>query len=111
MGGTVLTRAAQQVPELIGHMVYLTAFMPASDVPAIAYIQSPENAGELIGPSLRADPAVIGALRFDLASEDAAHRQQLRQAFFSDVDPVVADAALGLLSPDAPVVSRWVPPP
>ncbi|MFJ8111616.1 alpha/beta fold hydrolase [Streptomyces sp. NPDC096132] len=103
MGGTVLTRAAQQVPELVGHMVYLTAFMPASDVPALAYIQSADNEGELVGPSLRADPAVIGALRFDLASDDAAYRQQLRQAFFGDVDPAVADAALGLLSPDAPV--------
>ncbi|MFI6934289.1 alpha/beta fold hydrolase [Streptomyces sp. NPDC050287] len=103
MGGTVLTRAAQQVPELVGHMVYLAAFMPASDVPAVAYVQSADNEGELVGPSLRADPAVIGALRFDLASEDAAYRQQLRQAFFGDVDPVVADAALGLLSPDAPV--------
>ncbi|MFI1509042.1 alpha/beta fold hydrolase [Streptomyces sp. NPDC020597] len=103
MGGTVLTRAAQQVPELVGHMVYLTAFMPASDIPAVAYIQSADNEGELVGPSLRADPTVIGALRFDLASENAAYRQQLRQAFFGDVDPVVADAALGLLSPDAPV--------
>lgn len=102
MGGTVLTRAAQHVPELIEHMVYLTAFMPASDVPALAYIQSADNEGELVGPSLRADPAVIGALRFDLASQDAAYRQQLRQAFFGDVDPDVADAALGLLSPDAP---------
>ncbi|QFQ95281.1 alpha/beta fold hydrolase [Streptomyces phaeolivaceus] len=103
MGGTVLTRAAQHAPELIEHMVYLTAFMPASDVPALAYIQSADNEGDLVGPSLRADPAVVGALRFDLASEDAAYRQQLRQAFFGDVDPVVADAALGLLSPDAPV--------
>lgn len=102
MGGTVLTRAAQHVPELVEHMVYLAAFMPASDVPALAYIQSADNEGELVGPSLRADPAVIGALRFDLASQDAAYRQQLRQAFFGDVDPDVADAALGLLSPDAP---------
>lgn len=103
MGGTVLTRAAQQVPELVGHMVYLTAFMPATDVPAIAYIQSAANEGELIGPSLRGDPALIGALRFDLASQDAAYREQLRQAFFGDVAPAVADAALGLLSPDAPI--------
>ncbi|WP_105971803.1 alpha/beta fold hydrolase [Streptomyces geranii] len=103
MGGTVLTRAAQQAPELVDRMVYLTAFMPASDVPAIAYIQSAENEGELVGPSLRADPTAIGALRFDLASEDAAYREQLRQAFFGDVDPAAADAALALLSPDAPV--------
>nr|WP_307782138.1 alpha/beta hydrolase [Streptomyces sp. MBT65] len=103
MAGTVLTRAAQQHPELIAHAVYLTAFMPASDIPAVVYIQSPENAGELIGPCLQADPAAIGALRFDLASDDAAYRQRLRDAFFGDADPAVADAAIGLLTPDAPV--------
>ena len=92
MGGTVLTRAAQQAPELVAHAVYLTAFMPASDVPAIAYIQMPENAGELVAPLFRADPAAVGALRLDLASDDAGYRQQLRDAFFGDVAPAVADA-------------------
>ncbi|GAA3389464.1 alpha/beta fold hydrolase [Cryptosporangium minutisporangium] len=101
-GGFVLTRAAQQAPELIAHAVYLAAFMPASGVPGIAYIQSPENAGELIGPSLRADPAAVGALRLDTSSSDADYQAQLRQAFYGDVDPDAADAAIGLLSPDAP---------
>ncbi|MCX4825880.1 alpha/beta fold hydrolase [Streptomyces sp. NBC_01142] len=103
MGGTVLTRAVQQAPELVAHAVYLTAFMPASGVPAIAYAQMPENAGELVAPSVRADPAAIGAVRLDLASDDVGYRQQLRDAFFGDVAPAVADAAIGLLTPDAPV--------
>ena len=103
MGGAVLTRAAQSVPELVKHAVYLTAFMPASGVSAMTYILSPENAGELVGPSLRADPKAVGALRFDLASDDPAYRQQLRDAFFNDLDQTPADAALGLLTPDAPV--------
>lgn len=102
MGGTVLTRAAQLVPELVAHAVYLTAFMPPSDVPAIACVQMPENSGELVAPSVRADVAAIGALRLDLASDDPGYRQQLREAFFGDVDLAVADAALGLLTPDAP---------
>ncbi|MDG4771827.1 alpha/beta fold hydrolase [Solwaraspora sp. WMMD792] len=102
MGGTVLTRAAEQTPELIAHAVYLTAFMPASNLPAITYIDMPENAGELIGPSLCADPATIGALRLDVASVEPDYRQQLRNAFFGDVAPVVADAAIALLTPDAP---------
>lgn len=102
MGGTVLTRAAQQIPELVAHAVYLTAFMPASEVPAIAYVQMPENSGELVAPSVRADPATIGALRFDLASEDTDYRRQLRDAFYGDVAPDIADAAIALLSPDAP---------
>ncbi|MFJ6659822.1 alpha/beta fold hydrolase [Streptomyces sp. NPDC091377] len=102
MGGTVLTRVVQQAPALVAHAVYLAALMPASDVTAIDCVRMPENAGELVGPSVRADPAVIGALRLDLTSHDAAYRCQLRNAFFGDVAPAVADAALGLLTPDAP---------
>lgn len=56
------------MPELVAHAVYLTAFMPAADVAAIAYVQMPENAGELVTPSVRADPAAIGALRLDLSA-------------------------------------------
>ncbi|MFE5923980.1 alpha/beta fold hydrolase [Streptomyces sp. NPDC056468] len=102
MGGTVLTRAAQLAPELVAHAVYLAAFMPASDTPAVAYVNSPEGEGDLIMPSLRADPAEIGALRLDLASDDAEYRQQLRDAFFGDVEAPVADAAIALMTPDAP---------
>jgi pimeloyl-ACP methyl ester carboxylesterase len=102
MAGTVLTRAAQTVPELVAHAVYLAAFMPLSEIPAIAYVQMPENAGELVAGSFRADPAVVGALRLDLASDDAAYRQRLCDAFYGDIDLTLAEAALGLLTPDAP---------
>lgn len=102
MGGTVLTRAAQLAPSLVAHAVYLTAFMPASDVPAIAYAQMPENAGDLVLPSVRSDPALTGALRLDTGSAEEPYRQQLREAFYGDLDPDRADAAIALLSPDAP---------
>ncbi|WP_422770527.1 alpha/beta fold hydrolase [Plantactinospora sp. WMMC1484] len=103
MGGVVLTRAAQQVPELVAHAVYLAAIMPGSDKPADRYFTLPENADALVLSALRGDPAATGALRLDLASNDPAYRRQLRDAFYGDVAPIVADAALGLLTPDAPV--------
>ncbi|MDG4785984.1 alpha/beta fold hydrolase [Micromonospora sp. WMMD1102] len=103
MGGVVLTRAAQQAPELVAHAVYLAAVMPGSGEAADRYFALPENADALVLPALRGDPTVTGALRLDLASNDPAYRQQLRAAFYGDVGPIVADAALGLLSPDAPV--------
>jgi hypothetical protein len=87
---------------VVAHAVYLAAFMPASNIAAIAYVHMPESAGELVSPSFRADPAIVGALRLDLASDDPAYRQQLREAFFGDVDPILADAALRLFKPDAP---------
>ncbi|MBR8640515.1 alpha/beta fold hydrolase [Streptomyces tuirus] len=106
MGGAVLTRAAQLAPELVAHAVYLTAYMPASEVPALAYVQMPENEGELMGSMLRADPATVGALRLDLASADPAYRERLREALYGDVDPAVAEAAMGLISPTPRPASR-----
>lgn len=101
--GPVLTRVAQQMPELVAHAAYLAAYMPASDVPAAAYTRTPESADDQVKPLLRGDPASTGALRLDLATDDVTYRQGLREAFYGDVDPARADAASGLLTPDGPV--------
>jgi pimeloyl-ACP methyl ester carboxylesterase len=102
MGGTVATAAVQRAPHLVAHVVYLAAFMPASGAPAGAYRVVPENAGELVGPRLCADPPTVGALRIDPQSPDAAYRAGLRDAFYNDVEDDVAEAAIALLSYDAP---------
>lgn len=102
MGGNVLTRAVQDAPGLFAQAVYVTAFMPPSGVPAADCIFWPENEGDMAAAALVADPAVIGALRLDTASPEPAYRQRLRDAFFGDVPADVADAAIGLLTPDAP---------
>jgi len=102
MGGNVLTRAVQDAPGLFAHAVYVTAFMPASGVPAAAYIFAPENEGDLVQVAMVADPAAIGGLRLDTASPDPSYHQLLRDAFFGDVGADLADAAIALLTPDAP---------
>jgi hypothetical protein len=38
----------------------------------------------------------------DVASPDPAYRAAVREAFYGDVDPATADAAIALLTPDAP---------
>ncbi|CNF75181.1 Esterase [Mycobacterium tuberculosis] len=101
--GPVLTRVAQQAPELVAHAAYLSAYMPASGVPAAAYTRTPEAADDQVAPLLRGDPARTGALRLDLATADAAYRRRLYEAFYADVAPVLADAATGLLTPDGPL--------
>lgn len=100
MGGAVATAAAQQAPELFGHLMYVTAFSPVSGLPAAAYIGTPENAGEQVAPLLAADPALVGALR--LAGVRANHAA-LREAFYNGIEPARADAAIGLLTPDFPM--------
>lgn len=101
-GGVVLTRAAQNVPHLVGRLVYVSAIMPASGVPAVEYLQQPEQQGEQVAPLFVADPAVVGALRLDPGGDDD-YRRRLRRAFYDDVDEGTAEAATGLLTYDAPL--------
>ena len=49
------------------------------------------------------DARATGALRLDVASPDPAYRGAVRETFYGDVDPVTAEAAIALLTPDAPV--------
>lgn len=103
MSGAVITNAAQKAPELFERIVYLTAFMPVIGLPAAAYIQDPANEGEMVAPSLCADPATVACLRFDTNSPDPEYRKKLRDAFYHDVDPQLADAAINLICDDAPI--------
>jgi pimeloyl-ACP methyl ester carboxylesterase len=103
MGGAAATRAAQQAPELFAHLIYLTAYMPASGVPVMTYAQDPERAGDMLPAAMRADPGVVGAARIHPGSADPQYRSLLRQAFYHDVDPLVTDAAISMLSCDAPL--------
>ena len=81
MGGAVLTRAAQLATGLVAEAVYLTAYMPASGMPAVAYVRMPEHEGSLATRALVADPSAVGAFRIDVASPDPGYRQLLRDAF------------------------------
>lgn len=109
MGGVAITAVAERVPEHIARLVYLTAFMPASGVPGVSYIAAPENAGEMVGPQLLADPAAIGALRMDHRSADAAYRANGKLAFYGDVSQQDYDAIANLLTPDVPVAPFATP--
>lgn len=103
MGGHVITQVAERIPERLARLVYLSGFMPASGVPAVAYIQSPENAGERVGPLFQADPEVVGALRIHPSSPDPAHRRGIMAAFAGTVPAERHAAILNLMTPDLPI--------
>jgi pimeloyl-ACP methyl ester carboxylesterase len=109
MGGVVLTAVGERVPERIAQLVYLTAFMPAHQVPAVAYIGAPENEGEMVGPQLVADPQRVGALRIDHRSGDPAYRSRTEEAFFGDLDAADRLACANLLTPDVPAQPMATP--
>ena len=68
-----------------------------------AGVRMPENEGSRVGALRVGDARATGALRLDVASPDPAYREAVRETFYGDVDPVTADAAIALLTPDAPV--------
>lgn len=102
MGGIPITAVGEAAPEKIRKLVYLTAFMPASGVPAIAYSRTPEAEGARVGAAMRADPARVGALRLDPRSTDANYVSNLKQAFAGDVSDAEWEVVQNLLSPDDP---------
>lgn len=103
-GGPALTRVAQVAPDLVANAVYLSAAMPASGVPALESMAAPESAGSVVTQLLVASPEVIGAMRMDPLSDDPAYRELARTALYGDVRPELADAAMRLLTPDAPML-------
>ncbi|MGW1527008.1 alpha/beta fold hydrolase [Streptomyces sp. NPDC001588] len=101
MGGTVATAAAEQAPELFAELMYLAAFAPVGGMPTAHYIGLPANAGELVANGLSADPASVGALRFDTGDSD--RWAAIREAFYNDdIDRPTVEAAISMLTPDAP---------
>ncbi|UMP06907.1 alpha/beta fold hydrolase [Amycolatopsis sp. EV170708-02-1] len=103
MGGTVATRVAESAPDLVAHLVYLAAFVPTRLGPPAAYLALPEAKTALGGGLYLGDPAAIGAVRIDPRSTDSAYRNELRAAYFSDVDDVDFRALAATLSPDQPL--------
>ncbi|MGW7573861.1 alpha/beta hydrolase [Streptomyces sp. NPDC054765] len=101
MGGVVATALAELAPELVGGLVYVSAFAPVNGVPAAYYTTCPESTGEKVNRLIAADPAVVGAVRIDTG--DPERRDQIKEAFYNDVDDRTANAAIALLSTDGPV--------
>ncbi|MFE6779186.1 alpha/beta fold hydrolase [Streptomyces sp. NPDC057702] len=101
MGGVVATAVTERAPELVGGLVYVCAFAPTGGASVASYTTSLENAGEKVSPLVVADPAVVGAVRIDTRAP--ARIEELREAFYHDVDEPTARAAIALLSPDGPV--------
>ncbi|GLY29671.1 alpha/beta hydrolase [Kineosporia sp. NBRC 101731] len=101
MAGVVATQAAELAPELFAHLVHVSAYAPITGS-VIDYAALPEAADAGVTDLLTADPDVVGALRYDTG--DPSRRSAFREVFSADVDIETADAAIGLLSSDAPLL-------
>ncbi len=102
-GGCTITRAAEQVPELIQRVVYLTAFVPVQRPALLDYAALPEGAkGKTLATKI-GDSNISGAVRINNRNPDPAYIENCRIAFYNDVpmDRFLPFAAS--LVPDVPL--------
>ncbi len=109
-GGGPATAAAEQAPELVDRVVYLSAFVPAGRPRFQDYIEAPENSSAAKLPML-GDPAALGAFRINPLSPDETEVDLIRQAFLNDLPATASDSWRQFLTPDHPFASFTTPVP
>ncbi|MCY1062226.1 alpha/beta fold hydrolase [Nannocystis sp. SCPEA4] len=102
MGGTVITRVGERAPELVGRLVYLSAYCPVRRGPSSAYGELPEAKVATFAGLMLGDPKQTGVVRINPRG-DATYRELLRAAFYHDVPPDEFLAFALALTPDLPL--------
>jgi pimeloyl-ACP methyl ester carboxylesterase len=103
-GGGVVSLAAEQAPQLVDQLVYLSAFVPAGRPRFTDYHKAPEWASAIKFPMV-GEPAELGAYRINFLSTDPAVIESLRMALLGDLPAGVADGWRQFLHPDEPLES------
>ncbi|ASO20744.1 pimeloyl-ACP methyl ester carboxylesterase [Actinoalloteichus hoggarensis] len=102
-GGGPASLAAEQAPELVDRIVYLSAFVPAGRPSFLDYANSPENTLDR-GPGLTiGDPGALGAIRLDPLSTELSYVDELHQTYHADLPVERVDRWRSTLSTDLPL--------
>ncbi|MEU2358889.1 alpha/beta fold hydrolase [Streptomyces misionensis] len=102
-GGGPVSAAVERHPDLVDHVAYLSAFVPAGRPRFHDYATDPCNAGAVHAPRV-GDPVALGAFRINPLSPDPAEVETIRRAFLGDW-PADRSGWRLMLQPDEPVAS------
>ena len=102
VGGAVITRAGELAPELVGRLVYLSAYCPVRLKKPSAYGALPEAKTGYGETLFVGNPAALGAVRINPRG-DAAYLEALRAAYYNDVDSREFLPFALMLTPDLPL--------
>jgi pimeloyl-ACP methyl ester carboxylesterase len=104
-GGITVSRVGNAVPELLGRVVYLSAYC-CVDLPNLAaYLRTPENADSLlaeVSAAVVADPAVVGVNRVNWRTADPKLIAGIRNCLAGDFSDQAVRHLLNILEPDEP---------
>ncbi|GAB2735914.1 alpha/beta hydrolase [Amycolatopsis magusensis] len=102
-GGGPASAAAERHPDLVDHLVYLSAFVPGGRPRFVEYVAAEENADAVQVPR-NGDPEAIGAFRINPLSPDPEEVATIRRAFLNDW-PADRPGWRLSLHPDEPLAS------
>jgi pimeloyl-ACP methyl ester carboxylesterase len=102
-GGLTISAVAEQVPDLLLAVVYLSGFLLPNGMQVFEMLQH-EALSSSLGPGLFVgNPAATGATRINVGSVDDAYRSRLRATFYGDVSESEFALAVLQLHCDEPV--------
>jgi pimeloyl-ACP methyl ester carboxylesterase len=84
-GGMTVSAVAEQVPELLLAVVYLSGFLVPNGMPLLAMLQHETMSSALAPKLFVGNPGAIGATRIHVGSTDEAYRSLLKASFYADV--------------------------
>jgi pimeloyl-ACP methyl ester carboxylesterase len=102
-GGLAITRAAEEVPELIERIVYLTAYVPVSVATGAELAGLPEGQTSISGAILVGDPMKTGAMRINPRNVDPDYVEKGRLALYGDVSTDEYLKFAAYFNPDLPL--------
>jgi pimeloyl-ACP methyl ester carboxylesterase len=102
-GGLTISAVAEQVPDLLFAVVYLSGFMLPNGVHVFAMLQHETMSSSLGSGLFVGDPAATGATRINAGSADEAYRSRLKATFYGDVSESEFALAAAQLHCDEPV--------
>lgn len=109
LGGVSITATAEQAPEKLQKIVYLSAFMLDVGQSSFDTVALPEGSSAEVLPLVKADPKAVGATRIDWAATDPGYVAAAKSAFYADVSDVQFRAVANLLTPDEPAALSATP--
>jgi pimeloyl-ACP methyl ester carboxylesterase len=108
-GGLTISAVAEQVPELLRAVVYLSGFMVPNGMPLLAMLQHETMSSALSSGLFVGDTAAIGATRINAGSGDDAYNSLLKATFYGDVAESAFASAMSQLHCDEPVATAITP--
>ncbi|XRQ13835.1 alpha/beta hydrolase [Actinomadura welshii] len=103
LGGTAITGAANQTPELVDRLVYISAWACVQRANPVEYMQEPDFADNLMGPLAAfnvGDPSRLGVGRANYRTADPELLAALKAALMADVSDEQFRAFINILQPD-----------